>query len=112
MKKMALADARPYEAPGHFGVVSLRLQGREETGAQRFWTGLSHFLPGGGAEFGATPLEKVYFVIEGEITVKTADDEVVLGPYDSLYIPPDEGRSIVNDTNMPATMLVVINYPD
>jgi glyoxylate utilization-related uncharacterized protein len=112
MKKMAIADAKPYEAPGHFGMVSLRLQGREETGVQHFWTGLSHFLPGGGAEFGATPLEKVYVVIEGCITVKTADEEVVLGPYDSLYIPPDEGRSIVNATNMPATMLVVINYPD
>ncbi|MHB1344851.1 MAG: cupin domain-containing protein [Thermoleophilia bacterium] len=112
MKKMTLADAKPYEAPGHFGCVSLRLQGREETGVQRFWTGLSHFLPGGGAEFGATPLEKVYVVLEGEVTVKGADEEVVLRAHDSLYIGPDEGRSILNATHMPATMLVVINYPD
>ncbi len=112
MKKMPLADAKPYEAPGHFGVVSLRLQGRGETGVQSFWTGLSHFLPGGGAEFGATPLEKVYVVTEGEVTVKSADEEVVLKAYDSLYIGPNEGRSIVNATNLPASMLVVINYPD
>jgi glyoxylate utilization-related uncharacterized protein len=111
VKKMEISKAKPYEAPGHFDVRSLRLQGKDETGVQDFWVGLSHLLPGGGAEFGATPLEKVYVVTEGEVTVKTAQDEVVLKKYDSLYIPPDEGRSIVNNTNLPASMIVVINYP-
>jgi quercetin dioxygenase-like cupin family protein len=112
MKKMALTDAQPYVAPKHFDMRSLRLQGRDETGVQHFWVGLSHFLPAGGAEMDATPVEKVYVVVEGEVTVRTADEEIVLGPLDSVYIGPNEEREIVNRTNLPATMLVVINYPD
>ncbi|HEY5532917.1 MAG TPA: cupin domain-containing protein [Candidatus Anoxymicrobiaceae bacterium] len=110
MKKVELKDVAPYEAPGHFDMTALRLHGKEETGCGKFWVGLSHFLPGGGVEFGATPAEKVYFVLDGEITVKTEKEEVTLGPWDSLYIGPDEGREIMNSTNRPASMLVIINY--
>ncbi len=114
MKKVELKDLKVYEAPGHFGMTAMRLHGKEETGAQKFWMGLSHFLPGGGAEWGYedNPLEKVYFVLEGEITVKTKTEEFVLGPWDCLCIGPNEGREIINKTNKPASMLVVINYPD
>jgi len=110
MKKISLAQVKPYEAPGHFKMVALRLSGKEETGAEKFWVGMSHFLPGGGAEFGATPAEKYYFVLDGEITVKTQKEEMTLGPWDSVYIGPNEGREIVNKTNKPVSMLVVINY--
>jgi quercetin dioxygenase-like cupin family protein len=110
MKKISLAQVKPYEAPGHFKMVAVRLSGKEETGAEKFWVGMSHFLPGGGAEFGATPAEKYYFVLDGEITVKTKKEEIILGPWDSVYIAPNEGREIINKTNQPASMLVVINY--
>ena len=110
MKKITLDKVKPYEAAGHFGMVALRLNGKEETGAEKFWVGLSHFLPGGGAEFSATPAEKYYFVLEGEITVKTEKEEVTLGPWDSVYIAPNEGREIINKTNKPVSMLVAINY--
>jgi len=110
MKKISLAQVKPYEAPGHFKMVALRLSGKEETGAEKFWVGMSHFLPGGGAEFGATPAEKYYFVLDGEITVKTQKEEITLGRWDSVYIGPNEGREIVNKTNKPVSMLVVINY--
>jgi quercetin dioxygenase-like cupin family protein len=112
VKKVQLKDVKPYDAPGHFGMVALRLHGRQETGAQRFWMGLSHFLPGGGAEYDKSPVEKIYFVLEGEVTVKTPAEEITLGPWDSIYIGPNEGREIINKTNKPASMLVVINYPD
>ena len=110
MKKVRLNEVKPYEAPGHFDVSVLRLSGKDETGAEKFWVGLSHFLPGGGAEFGATPAEKYYFVLDGEITVKTEKEEITLGPWDSVYIAPNEGRSILNKTNKPVSMLVVVNY--
>ena len=76
--------------------------------------GLSHFLPQGGAEwdYDDSPLEKIYFVLEGEVTIKTKTEEFVLGPWDSIYIGPNEGRELINNTNKPASMLVVINYPD
>ncbi len=110
MKKVRLDDVKPYEAAKHFNMVALRLSGKEETGAEKFWVGLSHFLPGGGAEFSATPAEKYYFVLEGEITVNTEKEEITLGPWESVYIAPNEGRGIINKTNKPASMLVVINY--
>ncbi|MBW2028686.1 MAG: cupin domain-containing protein [Deltaproteobacteria bacterium] len=112
MKKVELKDVKPYDAPGHFNMTALRLHGKEESGAKRFWMGLSHFLPQGGAEFGATDTEKIYFVLEGEVTIKTEKEEIVLKPWDSIYIGPNEGRAIINNTNKPASMLVVINYPD
>jgi mannose-6-phosphate isomerase-like protein (cupin superfamily) len=110
MKKVSLSDVKPYDAAGHFKMTALRLHGKEESGAKRFWMG--HFLPQGGAEFSASPTEKVYFVLEGELTVKTESEEVILRPYDSLYVGENEGRSIINHTNRPASMLVIINYPD
>jgi glyoxylate utilization-related uncharacterized protein len=75
---------------------------------------MSHFLPGGGAEWAYedNPLEKIYFVLEGEVTVKTKTDEYVLRKYDSLFLGPNEGREVINKTNMPASMLVVVNYPE
>ncbi len=108
MKKVRFDQVKPYEAAKHFKMVALKVQGKEETGVQKFWVGLSHFLPGGGAEFDASPAEKVYFVLDGEITVRTESEEITLGPWDSVYIGPNEGREIVNKTNKPASMLVII----
>ena len=112
MKKVRLEQVKPYEAPGHFKMVAMRLSGKEETGAEKFWVGLSYFLPGGGAEYAYedSPTEKVYFVLDGEITVKTKKEENTLGPMEGVYLPPNEGREIINKTNKPVTMLVVINY--
>lgn len=112
MKKVRLQDVKPYSAPKHFNMVAMRLQGKEETGIQKFWMGLSYFLPGGGAEWAYedSPSEKVYLVLDGEITVKSKTEELTLGPMDSLYLAPNEGREIINKTNKPATMLVVVNY--
>ena len=114
MKKIEIKDLKSYEAPGHFGMTTMRIQGKEESGATKFWMGLSHFLPGGGASWGYedNPLEKMYFALEGEITVKSKTETVVLKKGDSLFLGPNEGRELINATNMPASMLVVINYPD
>jgi glyoxylate utilization-related uncharacterized protein len=112
MKKVAFADMKKYGVPPkHFNVVSGRFQGEAETGLKHFWVGMSHYLPGGGVEFSGADSaeEKVYFVLEGELTVKSETEEFVLGPRDSLYIGPHEGRSIINNTSKPATMLVIVN---
>jgi mannose-6-phosphate isomerase-like protein (cupin superfamily) len=113
MKKVELKDVKPYAAAGHFNMAALKLHGKEETGSTKYWMGLSHFLPQGGAEFGATPTEKVYFVLEGEVTVIDGNNQkTVLKAWDSIYIGANEGRSIINETNRPASMLVVMNYLD
>lgn len=105
------AEARPYEAPNHRGVVGLRLQGFEAGGPTNQWVGFSQFLPGGGAGPDSTPFEKVYIVIEGRMTVIVEGRETVLGPMDSCTIAPNEVREIANRENDVCKMLVVIPYP-
>lgn len=105
-------SAPPYEAPKHHECYGLRLQGWEVSKTRNFWMGISHFLPTGGAYEDATPVEKVYFVLEGEVTVITAEGETVLKKYDSCYLAANESRAIENRTNSPASMLVAIPYPE
>jgi quercetin dioxygenase-like cupin family protein len=105
------ADAQSYDAPNHRGVVGLRLQGFEQGGPTNQWVGLSQFLPGGGAGPDSTPFEKVYVVLDGEMTVIVEGRETVLARFDSCTIAPGEVREIVNRRNDVCTMLVVIPYP-
>ncbi|MEM8621354.1 MAG: cupin domain-containing protein [Actinomycetota bacterium] len=111
MKANRFSDVVAYEAPNHFDCRSFRLQGFDASDSENFWVGLTHFLPGGGCEHEATPLEKVYVVTAGEITVITDDDEVTLRPNDSCHIPAGEARSVQNRTNDVASMVVVMPYP-
>lgn len=104
-------EAKPYEAPNHRGVVGLRLQGFEAGGPTNQWVGYSQFLPGGGAGPDATPLEKVYVVLSGHMTVIVDGRETVLGPMDSCTILPNESRELINRDNDVCKMLVVIPYP-
>jgi quercetin dioxygenase-like cupin family protein len=104
-------DAKPYEAPNHRDMRGLRLQGFEPGGPTNQWVGLSHFLPGGGAGPDASPIEKVYVVVKGHITLIVDGAETTLGPFDSCTIPPNETREIVNRGNDICSMLVVMPYP-
>jgi quercetin dioxygenase-like cupin family protein len=103
-----IEDAGTYQAPGHFDVRTLRLQGADASPVENFTLGLSVFLPAGGCEMSTTPLEKVYVVVEGEVTIVTDSGEATLGPLDSIYLAPNEARAIENRTNKAATMLVVM----
>ena len=104
-------DAKPYEAPNHRNYSSLRLFGAEAGGPKQFVMGLSHFLPGGGAGPDASPTEKVYFIISGELTVIVDGKETVLKANDSCFIGPNESREIINRGNDVVTMLVAVSTP-
>ena len=113
MQVTRFSEAKPYEAPKHYDMRGLRLQGWDASDSSNFWVGLSQFLPGGGAEMDASPLEKVYVVQSGEVTIILENgEETVLGPNDSCYLAPNEAREIVNKGNQTAYMLVVMNYPE
>lgn len=114
MIKRSYEELQTYDAPGHFGMTAMRIHGKQETGASKFWVGVSTFLPGGGAEWAYedNPLEKVYYLLEGEMTVTDKDGkEYVLAKDESISFLPNEGRGLVNKSNKPARMLVIINYP-
>jgi quercetin dioxygenase-like cupin family protein len=90
-------------------VEALRLQGLGATPSGFCSVGVSYYLSGGRAEMSAGPTEKIYIVIDGELTVELADGErSVLRPLDSCLIAPREAREVRNDTNAPATLLVVM----
>jgi quercetin dioxygenase-like cupin family protein len=105
------AEVRGYEAPNHRNYTSLRLFGAEAGGPANFVVGLSHFLPGGGAGPDASPTEKVYVVLAGELTVIAGGTETVLRANDSCFIAPNETREIVNRGNDVVTMLVAVSTP-
>ena len=105
------ADAKAYEAPNHRNYSSLRLFGADAGGPSHFVVGLSHFLPGGGAGPDASPTEKVYVILTGELTVIVGGKETVLKPNDSCFIAPNESREIINRGNDVVTMLVAVSTP-
>lgn len=109
MQVTRIKDAKPYDAAKHFKMEALRLQGMEATDLDSFSCGLSYFQPGGGAERSCSANEKVYVVLEGEITVITDAGEETLGPLDSCVIGINEYREVENRSNSVCTMLVIIS---
>jgi quercetin dioxygenase-like cupin family protein len=107
MQITRIADAKRYDAPKHFDMRSLRLQGLEAGPCDFGWVGLSHFLPGGGAQLDAGALGKVYVVVQGELTITLGSGERhVLFQHDSCFIAAGEARAICNETNAVTSMLV------
>lgn len=113
MEVTRFVDAKEYHPPLHDGCTALRLQGFEASSADFAWTGLSHILPGGGADMDAGPLGKIYVVTAGEVTVTLGDgNSESLGIMDSCFIPAGEAREVRNNGNAVASMIVIMPYPD
>lgn len=108
MEVRKFSEAEAYKAPGHFNCTSLLLAGRGVGATENFWVGCSHFLPGGGAGPDKSPLEKVYVILNGNLTVRVGNQEKVAGPMDTVIIPGDVEREIRNEGNEVVTMMVVM----
>jgi quercetin dioxygenase-like cupin family protein len=111
MKVTRIKQAPRYVAPEHFDMACLRLQGREASRTEAMWVGMSHLLPGGHTSLKSSPQEKIYVVIEGEVTILTSGGEATLGPLDSVLIARNEERAVENRTNLPATVLLLMEGP-
>jgi len=113
IKKVAYKDISNWGLPNadHYDMRSARFMG-DEQGLKSFWVGLSEYEPGGGIKFSGadSPNEKVYYLIEGELTITDKDgNETVLGPLDSLYRGPGDEAELKNTGSTVARMLVVVN---
>ena len=108
MNKVVVNQSLAYNAPGHFDMRAIRLHGTDN-GCQAFSLGMSHFLPGGGTEYVEPPVELIYFILDGEMTIldKDGGEITVLKKYDSMHFAEGEGKQILNKQNYPATMLVI-----
>jgi len=101
-------EATPYEAPGHFNMLPTRLHNPQDVNEGRMVMGLSHFLPGGGCEFGANQMESIYYIISGEMTLKTDTEETVLHAGDTFHCGPDTKKGIINNGAESCRMLVCL----
>lgn len=108
MQVTRYSDAQPYEAPEHYDMCCLRLQGKEATSTDAIWIGLSHLLPGGHTSLKDSAVEKIYIVVAGQVTVETASETVTLGFLDSCRLAPGEARALANRTNAPASILLAM----
>ncbi len=104
-------EAPPYEAPGHAGFCMFRLQGLEASPSVAMWVGLSVIAPGGATTLTASGLEKIYVVVDGEVTVGNGAEEAVLQALDSCRIAPDEMRLVRNNGSREARLLLAMQLP-
>ena len=111
MQVKRFSEIKGYDAPNHRACSTLRVFGVEAGGTKSLIVGVSHFLPGGGAGPDASPPEKVYYVLEGELTVIVGGKETVLKKNESCFIGPNESREIVNRTNQVCTIFVAVAAP-
>ncbi|HEX4787062.1 MAG TPA: cupin domain-containing protein [Actinospica sp.] len=106
MRITRLAEAAPFDPPGHEKVGPVRLLDASAAGEQ-ITVSLSHYLPGGRADTAAQPAETVYVVIAGELEMTSEDVSETLGPYDCAHFTAGTVRRVANRTNLPASMLVI-----
>jgi|AMWB02.1.fsa_nt_gi quercetin dioxygenase-like cupin family protein len=104
------AQGRPYDAAKHFGVFGIQKITEEQS--KRITVCYSYFQPNGGAEMSPSPKERIYYVVNGSITVKGKNNEEhVLNAGDMIYIAPGEERDMVINGGKPAEVLVLIVTP-
>ncbi len=109
-------EAYTYEAPGHFDVRTTRLHDPKDVNSGGITMGLSHFLPGGGCNYGANAKESVYYIIEGQMYLESevgTPDEVKTTLYagDTYHCGPNTKKSVLNTGSTSCQMLVVLITP-
>jgi hypothetical protein len=108
------ADAPDYTAPNHFDMRCQRLQGREAGPAEQLWLGVSTLAPGGHTSLDASPMEKHYVVLEGELVLVSEVDgrreEATLSRFDSCRFAPGEKRQLVNRSGTAARVLLAMPF--
>ncbi len=109
-------EAYRYEAPGHYDVLPTRLHDPDDVNEGTIVNGLSHFLPGGGANDAVSKFEMIYYIIHGEMTVTMYDDndqpaEYVLHAGDSVHFGKGTKRGCKNTGDTTARMLVIMIKP-
>ncbi len=111
MKLVKAGEGEVYEAKRHSGCFAMKKLDPEKL-SKRLNIALSHFLPGGGAEMSASPLERAYYVINGSLTVKGKAEQYKLAAGDLLYIPAGEEREVKVEGTEPASILVIMSRVD
>ena len=105
-----------YSAPGHYDCEPTRLHDNGGSGANgveggKMIMGITYFQPGGRTDYGANPLESIYYILKGEMTLKTEDGETVLKAGDSYHCVGGVAKSVTNTGSDVTEMLVCLLPP-
>lgn len=105
-----------YSAAGHYECVPTRLHDIDGAGANdieggKIIMGITYFVPGGSTEFTSNPMESIYYILTGEMTLKTEDGETVLHAGDSFHCVGGVAKSVTNTGTEVCQMLVVLQPP-
>ena len=109
---MRAADAPDYtgDAPGAF-LGYARPMGSEQLGVNLrvLAPGTAHVPPGEDPALGHShrTIEEIYFVVDGEVTVRLGDDVLTLGARDAVRIPAETPRGVRNDSDAEAAFLMI-----
>jgi quercetin dioxygenase-like cupin family protein len=101
-------EAPKYFPSQHYQMQCVRLQGHEAGPSDTLWMGVSTLEHGGHTSLAASPLEKHYVVLQGEVVVSTGNDETTLYRYDSCRLAPGESRALRNDSAQAAMILLAM----
>lgn len=106
-------EARTYEAPNHDRMTCYRLQGKEASLSSQMWMGMSIIEPGGQTSLDGSDVEKIYFLLEGELTVICESSngqisEATLYPYDSCIFFAGEKRQLQNRSQKISKVILVM----
>ena len=106
-----------YEAAGHFECVPTRLFDKDGGGANaidgaKVIMGITYFVPGGNTSFANNPMESIYYILEGQMTLKVEDEEpTVLHAGDAFHCVGGVNKSVCNEGETVTKMLVVLMPP-
>ena len=106
-------EAYTYEAPGHVRCMPTRQHDPNEVDGGKMIMGITYFLPGGGCEYGANPLESIYYILEGVGHVVEDGEEYDLAAGDMMQCRDGSSHSIENRSDKPLRFLaLIINVRD
>ena len=111
------ADAPDYtgEHPGAFlGYARPMASEQLAVNVRVLEPGMAHMPPGGDPTRGHShrTIEEIYFVLDGELTIKLGDDVLKLGPRDAVLIPAGTPRATRNDSDSEVAFLMISTKVD
>ncbi len=100
-----LGDATAFQPEGHSGVSPLRLTGTSTD--ESISVVLSSYEPGAHADLSPVPVDTVYTVHTGQLTITIDNQQIELGYLDSLFLPAGCVRAVDNLSADAASMFVI-----
>jgi mannose-6-phosphate isomerase-like protein (cupin superfamily) len=109
---MRATEAPDYtgDAPGAFrGYGRPMGAGQVALNVRELAPGMANTPPGQepGTGHSHKTIDEIYFVLEGEVTIKLGDDVMTLGPRDAVHIAATTPRAMRNETDRDAAVLMV-----